>query len=122
MHRASGKLAAERPLRGAEPGDQRVVGENVDAARDAGGCLGDQPGGGRGHHLRQLDSPADPQPMVDVAEAFVEIEWRKAGLIARSMTWDSVKGDRPPQNAGTALSFAFSEHVRKINRKAIQKG
>lgn len=45
-------------------------------------------------------------------------EWRRPGLIARNLTWDSVKGDRPPANAGTVLSFAFSEHIRKINQQA----
>jgi hypothetical protein len=49
------------------------------------------------------------------------VEWRRAGLIARNLTWDSVKGDRPPQDAGTVLSFAFSEHVRKINQKANRR-
>jgi hypothetical protein len=49
------------------------------------------------------------------------IEWRRAGLIARSMTWESVKGDPPPANPGTVLSFAFSEHVRKINQRANNK-
>jgi hypothetical protein len=44
-------------------------------------------------------------------------EWRRAGLIARNLTWDSVKGEPPPQNAGTVLSFAFSEHIRRINSK-----
>ena len=44
-------------------------------------------------------------------------EWRRAGLIARNLTWDSVKGEPPPQNAGTVLSFAFSEHIRRINTK-----
>ena len=48
-------------------------------------------------------------------------EWRRAGLIARKLTWDSVKGDRPPQDAGTVLSFAFSEHIRKINQKASSR-
>ena len=48
-------------------------------------------------------------------------EWRRAGLIARKLTWDSVKGERPPQDAGTVLSFAFSEHIRKINQKANTK-
>jgi hypothetical protein len=46
------------------------------------------------------------------------VEWRRAGLVARNLTWDSVKGERPPQNPGTMLSFAFSEHIRKINAKA----
>jgi hypothetical protein len=39
-------------------------------------------------------------------------------LVARNLTWQSVKGSRPPQNMGTMLSFAFSEHLAAINRKA----
>jgi hypothetical protein len=46
------------------------------------------------------------------------IEWRRPGLIARNLTWDSVKGDRPPQDPGTMLSFAFSQKMAEINRKA----
>ena len=46
------------------------------------------------------------------------VEWKRPGLIARNLTWDSVKGDPPPQNAGTVLSFAFSEHIRAINGRA----
>jgi hypothetical protein len=46
------------------------------------------------------------------------IEWRRPMLVARNLSWDSVKGGRPPQNMGTMLSFAFSEHLAAINRKA----
>jgi hypothetical protein len=46
------------------------------------------------------------------------VEWRRPGLIARNLTWESVKGDPPPANAGTVLSFAFSEHIRRINQNA----
>jgi hypothetical protein len=46
------------------------------------------------------------------------VEWRRPGLIARNLTWDSVKGERPPQDAGTMLSFAFSQHMRMMHRKA----
>ena len=42
-------------------------------------------------------------------------------LVARNITWDSVKGDRPPQNPGTLLSFAFSEKIASINRKARER-
>jgi hypothetical protein len=49
------------------------------------------------------------------------IEWRRAGLVARGLTWDSVKGERPPQNPGTMLSFAFSQHMQFINRKARER-
>jgi hypothetical protein len=46
------------------------------------------------------------------------IEWRRPMLVARGTTWESVKGDRPPQNAATMLSFAFTQHMQAINRKA----
>jgi hypothetical protein len=46
------------------------------------------------------------------------VEWRRPSLVARGVSWQSVKGERPPQNAGTLLSFAFSEHIAAINRKA----
>jgi hypothetical protein len=49
------------------------------------------------------------------------VEWRRPGLVARKLTWDSVKGDRPPQDPGTMLSFAFSEKMAAINRKARQR-
>ena len=42
-------------------------------------------------------------------------------LVARGLTWDRVKGERPPQNAATMLSFAFSEKMQEINRKARVK-
>ena len=35
------------------------------------------------------------------------IEWQAARPDRPQLTWDSVKGDPPPQNAGTVLSFAF---------------
>jgi hypothetical protein len=46
------------------------------------------------------------------------VEWRRPGLIARNLTWDSVKGQRPPQTMSTMLSFAFSQKMEEINRKA----
>ena len=46
------------------------------------------------------------------------VEWRRPGLVARNLSWDSVKGDRPPQDMGTVLSFAFTQHIAAINRKA----
>jgi hypothetical protein len=49
------------------------------------------------------------------------VEWRRAALINRNLTWDSVKGDRPPADMGTVLSFAFSEHVRGINSRANRR-
>lgn len=46
------------------------------------------------------------------------IEWRRPGLVARGLTWESVKGARAPANMETVLSFAVSEHWARINRKA----
>jgi hypothetical protein len=46
------------------------------------------------------------------------VEWRRPMLVARNITWDSVKGERPPQNMATVLSFAFSQHFAGINRKS----
>jgi hypothetical protein len=44
------------------------------------------------------------------------VEWRRPMLVARNLTWDTVKGDRPPQDMSTVLSFAFSQHMAMINR------
>jgi hypothetical protein len=49
------------------------------------------------------------------------VEWRRPGLIARNLTWESVKGERPPQDMGTMLSFAFSQKMAEINRKSRQR-
>jgi hypothetical protein len=49
------------------------------------------------------------------------VEWRRPMLVARNLTWDSVKGDRPPANPATMLSFAFSQHMAMINRKAHER-
>jgi hypothetical protein len=46
------------------------------------------------------------------------VEWRRPGLVARNLTWDSVKGERPKQDMGTVLSFAFSQHMAMINKKS----
>ena len=46
------------------------------------------------------------------------VEWRRAGLVARNLTWESVKGDKEPANIGTVLSFAFSRHIQQINQKS----
>lgn len=44
-------------------------------------------------------------------------EWRRPALVARNYTWDSVKGERPPANAGTVLSYAFSSFFQDLNRR-----
>jgi hypothetical protein len=46
------------------------------------------------------------------------VEWKRPNLVARQMTFDSVKGDRPTQNVGTMLSFAFSQKIAQINQKS----
>jgi hypothetical protein len=46
------------------------------------------------------------------------VEWRWPALVARNYTWDRVKGQRPPANIGTMLSFAFSQKMADINKKA----
>jgi len=48
------------------------------------------------------------------------IEWVRPRLVARNLTFDSVKGERPPQNPGTLLSFAFSEFFQNLNRRQRQ--
>ena len=49
------------------------------------------------------------------------IEWRRPMLVARGLTWDQVKGERPKQSPDTMLSFAFSQHMQMMNRKARQR-
>ena len=49
------------------------------------------------------------------------IEWRRPGLVARNLSWDSVKGNPPPQNMATVLSFAFSQKMQEINRKSRER-
>jgi hypothetical protein len=51
----------------------------------------------------------------------VWVEMQRPGLVARDYTWDSINGERPPQNPGTVLSFAFSQHLRAVNRKATSR-
>ena len=51
----------------------------------------------------------------------VWIEWRRPGLVARNLTWDSVNGERPPGDIGTVLSWAFSRKMAEINRKATER-
>ena len=49
------------------------------------------------------------------------VEWRRPGLVARNLTWESVKGDTTPGDMGTVLSFAFSQHLAAINRKSRER-
>jgi hypothetical protein len=45
------------------------------------------------------------------------VEWKRPGLVGRNLTWESVKGERPPQNPGTVLSYAFTEFFQTLNRR-----
>lgn len=49
------------------------------------------------------------------------IEWKRPGLVARNLTWDSVNGERPQGDAGTVLSWAFSNKMRSIHAKARER-
>ena len=49
------------------------------------------------------------------------VEWRRPGLVARNLTWESVKGDQTPGDMGTVLSFAFSQHLAMINKKSRER-
>lgn len=42
----------------------------------------------------------------------------RPGLVARKLTWESVKAEQKPQDVNNVLSFAFSEKMQQINRKA----
>lgn len=46
------------------------------------------------------------------------VKQRRDMLVARGISWESVKGERPPADPATVLSFAISEHWSRINRKA----
>lgn len=48
------------------------------------------------------------------------VEWQRAGLVSRNMTWDSVHGERPAGDAGLMLSHAFSEFFQGLNRRQRQ--
>jgi hypothetical protein len=49
------------------------------------------------------------------------VEWRRPGLVARRLTWASVKKEQPPQDMGTMLSFAFTQKMQEINRNARRR-
>lgn len=48
------------------------------------------------------------------------VEWKRAGLVARRLTWESVQA-QPKQDVGTVLSFAFSQHMEGIARKSRER-
>ena len=58
----------------------------------------------------------------DLMSAFVLAHWSwvdalRPRLVARNMTWESVKGDRPPQTISDLSSHAFREFFTNLNRR-----
>jgi hypothetical protein len=49
------------------------------------------------------------------------VEWRRPSLVTRGLTWDRVHGEPPKGDAGTVLSWAFSQHMQKIHNAARDK-
>lgn len=45
------------------------------------------------------------------------VEWRRPTLIAQRHSYDRIKGERPPQNPGTLLSYAFSDFMGRLNQR-----
>ena len=39
------------------------------------------------------------------------------GLISRNLTWDNVKGARPPQDMSTVLSFAIKHKMAQMGQQ-----
>lgn len=73
-----------------------------------------------------IGSGADTGSNDDLVSALVLAHWtwveyQRPRLVARNLTWDSVKGDRPPQNAGTMLSFAFTDFFQNLNKRQRQR-
>ena len=48
-------------------------------------------------------------------------EWLRPSLVANNITWQTANDDRQPGDMGTMLSFAFSQHFQRINRKARRR-
>jgi hypothetical protein len=46
------------------------------------------------------------------------VEWKRSALIARKLTWETANKEAPRGDLGTMLSFAFSQKIQAINRKA----
>jgi len=69
-----------------------------------------------------IGAGADSAEGDDLVMALVLAHWswidqRRDSLVARQMTWDSQKGERPAQNAGTVLSQAYSDFWVNLNRR-----
>lgn len=45
------------------------------------------------------------------------VEWQRAPMVSRNITYDRVKGERPPQNPGTMLSYAMSDFFANLNKR-----
>lgn len=69
-----------------------------------------------------IGAAADSSENDDLVMALVLAHWAwidqiRNGLLARNHTYDNVKGDRPPQNAGSVLNQACSEFWTNLNRR-----
>ena len=61
----------------------------------------------------------------DLVSALVLAHWAwvepmygfRTGLAARNMTWDSVKGERPPHTPADVFSHAFQNFFQNLNRR-----
>jgi hypothetical protein len=49
------------------------------------------------------------------------VEYQRPRLTARNMTWDSVKGQRPPQTISDVSSQAFKDFFVQLNRRQRQR-
>lgn len=65
----------------------------------------------------QDSSEGDDLVMSLVLAHWTWIEFQRNPLTARKMTWDSVKGTRPPQNPATLLSQAYTEFFQGLHRR-----
>jgi hypothetical protein len=45
------------------------------------------------------------------------VQWLRMPLVSQQMTWERVKGERPPQNMSNTLSQAFSDFFVGLNRR-----
>jgi hypothetical protein len=46
------------------------------------------------------------------------VEWKRPGLVARRLTYERSQKEIKPQDMGTVLSYAFSQHLARINQNA----
>jgi len=95
-------------LRRIEIRSLRLIQQMQGIVEEEGGWIGAGPDTGEG----------DDRVSAMVLAHHTWVEWRRAGLVARNLTWESVNAEQPPGDAATVLSWAVSQHIRGINRKA----